>query len=51
LWVLPVVWLTSAHVPLLVVAPGAQVGCTAVLVACAVVLYLRRDRVELGWMR
>jgi hypothetical protein len=51
LWALPVLWLASAHVSLLIVAPDAQVACTAVLCACAVVLYLRRDRVELGWMR
>jgi hypothetical protein len=51
LWALPVLLLASAHVPLLVVAPGAQVACTAVLCGCAVLLYLRRDRFELGWMR
>lgn len=51
LWALPVLMLASAHVPLLIVAPGAQVACTAVLCACAVVLYLRHDRFELGWMR
>jgi hypothetical protein len=51
LWALPVLWLASAHVPLLILAPAAQVACTAVLCACAVLLYLRRDRFELGWMR
>ncbi|MGD0064414.1 MAG: hypothetical protein ABSB76_13355, partial [Streptosporangiaceae bacterium] len=51
LWALPVLLLASAHVPLLVVAPAAQVGCTVLLCACAVLLYLRRDRFELGWMR
>lgn len=51
LWTLPVVWLALAHVPLLVVAPGAQIGCIAVLGGCAVILYLRRDRFERGWMR
>jgi hypothetical protein len=51
LWALPVLWLASADVPLLIVATAAQVGCAAVLCACAVVLCLRRDRFELGWMR
>ena len=51
LWALPVLALTSAHVPLLIVAPTAQVACTAVLCGCAVVLYLRHDRFELGWLR
>ena len=51
LWALPVLWLASAHVPLLIVAPDAQVACAAALCACAAVLYLRRDRFELGWMR
>ena len=51
LWALPVLWLASADVPLLIVAPAAQVACAAVLCACAVVLCLRRDRFELGWMR
>jgi hypothetical protein len=51
LWALPVLWLALVHVPLLIVAPDAQIACTAVLCACAVLLYLRRDRFELGWMR
>src|SRR6185437_2938203 len=42
LWALPVLWLASADVPLLIVAPQAQFACAAVLCACAVVLYLRR---------
>jgi Putative zinc-finger len=51
LWALPVLWLAWARVPLLIVAPDAQVVCVAVLCACAAVLYLRHDRFELGWMR
>jgi hypothetical protein len=51
LWALPVLWLAWARVPLLIVAPDAQVACVAVLCACAAVLYLRHDRFELGWMR
>ena len=49
--VLPVLLLASADVPLLIVAPAAQVAFAAVLCACAVLLYLRHDRFELGWMR
>jgi hypothetical protein len=51
LWALPALWLAAADVPLLIVAPAAQVACAAVLCACAVLLYLRRDGFELGWMR
>jgi hypothetical protein len=51
LWALLVLLLAADHVPLLVVAPAAQVGCTVLLCACAVLLYRRRDRFELGWMR
>jgi Putative zinc-finger len=51
LWALPVLWLAAVHAPLLIVAPTAQAACTAVLCGCAVLLYLRHDRFELGWMR
>ena len=51
LWALPALWLAAADVPLLIVAPAAQVGCAVVLCACAVLLYLRHDRFELGWTR
>jgi hypothetical protein len=51
LWVAPVLWLATNHVPLLVVRPDAQFACAAVLCACAVVLLARRDRFEWGWMR
>ncbi len=51
LWALPALWLASAHVPLLIVAPDAQFACVAMLCACAAVLYLRHDRFELRWMR
>jgi hypothetical protein len=47
-WVLPLLLLAWAHVPLLIVAPGAQVACAAVLFACVVVLFMRHDRFELG---
>ena len=51
LWVLPVLWLATDHVPLLIASPNAQFTCAAVLCACAVVLLARRDRFERGWMR
>lgn len=51
LWVLPVLWLATDHVPLLITAPNAQIACAAVLCASAVLLLARRDRFELGWMR
>ena len=51
LWVLPVLRLTITHVPLTLVAPPSQAVCAAVLCTCAVALFLRRDRFELGRMR
>jgi hypothetical protein len=46
LWVLPVLWLATESVPLMIVRPGAQFTCAAVLCVCAVVLLARRDRFE-----
>jgi hypothetical protein len=51
LWVLPVLLLTTSHVPLAHVASPAQPVCAAVLCASALAMFLRRDRFELGWMR
>jgi len=51
LWGLPVLLLAGTHVPLLIVQRDAQLACVAVLCASAVVLFLRRDRFELGWIR
>ena len=51
LWALPALLLAANHVPLKIVQSGAQLACAAVLLASAVVLYLRRDRLELGWTR
>jgi hypothetical protein len=51
LWAVPTLLLASARVPQLIVATDAQFACTAVLCTCAVVLYLRHDRFELGWLR
>jgi hypothetical protein len=50
-WVVPVLWLALAHAPLLIVAPGAQFVCAAVLSACTAVLFARHDRFEIGWTR
>jgi hypothetical protein len=50
-WLVPGFWLVLARVPLLVVAPGAQFASGAVLFACAVLVYLRHSRFEMGWMR
>lgn len=51
LWALPTLLLMVSHVPLLIVQPTAQFACAAVFLISAVVLYLRHDRVELGWTR
>jgi len=51
LWVLPGLLLTVSHVPLALVASPAQAACAAVLCVSAVVLFLRRNRFEWGWMR
>ena len=51
LWAVPAAWLATDHVPLLIAAPYAQLACAAVLCAGAVVLLVRRDRFEWGWMR
>lgn len=51
LWALPALWTASAHVPLLIMGPQAQLASAAVLCACAVVVLARHDRFEWGWMR
>jgi hypothetical protein len=51
LWAGPAAWLAADHVPLLIAAPYAQLGCAAVLCAGVAVLLVRRDRFEWGWMR
>jgi hypothetical protein len=50
-WALTVLLLAVTDVPLAIVQWNAQSACAAVIVASAVVLLLRRDRFELGWMR
>jgi len=51
LWALPVLLLAATHVPLLIVQRNAQFACAAVLCASAVVLLVRRNRFEWGWVR
>jgi hypothetical protein len=51
LWALPALLLAVTHLPLALVQWHAQSACAAVLCVCIVVLILRRDRLELGWMR
>lgn len=49
-WALPTL-LAVTHSPLAIMQWNAQSACAAVLLVSAVVLVLRRDRFELGWMR
>lgn len=51
LWALPALLLAAHDVPLMIVQARAQFACGVVLCACALVLYLRRDRFEWGWTR
>jgi len=51
LWALPAVLLAAIHVPLAIVQWRAQSACVVVVIAAAAVLFVRRDRFELGWMR
>jgi Putative zinc-finger len=51
LWATPALLLAAWHVPLAIVQQNAQFACAAVLCTCAVVLYLRRDRFEMGSAR
>lgn len=50
-WALSALILAAADVPLLIVQRNAQFASAAVLGVCAVLLFLRRDRFDLGWMR
>jgi Putative zinc-finger len=50
-WVLPVLLLAGAHLPLAAVGWHGQAAAAGVLLAAAAVLLARRDRFELGWMR
>lgn len=50
-WVVSVLTMTQTHAPLVLVGRQAQSMSAAVLVAAATVVFLRRERFELGWMR
>jgi len=50
-WVLPVLLLAGARLPLTVVQWHGQASAAGVLLAATAVLLLRHDRLELGWMR
>jgi hypothetical protein len=51
LWATPALLLATAHLPLLIVQRNAQFACAAVLLISVLVMSLRHDRFELGWMR
>ena len=51
LWALPALLLAATHVPLAIVQWHAQSRAPPCCALCVVVLMLRRDRFELGWMR
>ena len=51
LWALPALLLAASSLPLAIVQWRAQYICAAVLCACLAVLFVRRDRFELGWMK
>jgi hypothetical protein len=51
LWAMSALLLATANVPLLIVERNAQFACAAVLFISVLVLSLRRDRFEFGWMR
>lgn len=50
-WVLPVLLLADAHLPLSVVQWHGQAAAAGVLLAATAVLRVRQDRLELGWKR
>jgi Putative zinc-finger len=51
LWVAPVLWLAVARSSLQAVQGLGQVLCAVVLAAAVVVVFARRDRLEMGWAR
>ncbi len=51
LWALPAALLAQGHIPLAIVQRNAQSACAAVIIASAMILLVRRDRFEWGWMR
>jgi hypothetical protein len=50
MWALPALLLAATDVPLRIVQSTAQIACAALLCISAVVLLLRHDRFDLGWM-
>jgi hypothetical protein len=51
LWIGPVLAVTPRHPALIAVQWPGQAVCALVLAAATAVLFVRRDRFELGWMR
>jgi hypothetical protein len=51
LWVVPLVALALTRSPLEVVQGHGQALCAVVVVAAALVVFLRRGRLEIGWVR
>jgi hypothetical protein len=51
LWAVPVGWLTISHSSLSAVQAHGQALCATALVAAVVVVFVRRDRLETGWVR
>jgi Putative zinc-finger len=51
LWALAALLPATAHVPLLIAHPRAQVTCAVVLCVSAGVLLVRHNRFEVGWIR
>jgi hypothetical protein len=51
LWALPGLLLAAAHAPLLIARENAQLASGALLCVSALVLLLRRNRVDMGWTR
>jgi hypothetical protein len=51
LWVVPVTWLAVVRSSLGMVQGNGQALCAVVLVAAVSVVFVRRDRLEMGWVR
>lgn len=51
LWAVPALSLAPDHVPLMIAGLNAQLACAAAFCACALALFVRRDRFESGWIK
>ena len=51
LWVVPVLWLAVARSSLEMVQGHGQALCAVVFVAAVSVVFVRRDRLEMGWVQ